>query len=99
MALERAPVDRPRPSLRDSVADLVVIDHCKCGCASVDFESDVLPGKSTLVADALGQTPDGHNVGIIVWGNDEHVTGLEIYDVETESSKQLPTVVSIRPVG
>lgn len=94
-ALDRAPTDRPRTSLLGDVAGLVVVDRCKCGCATVDFRSDVKPGGSTLLADALGKTADGHYVGIIVWGDDEHITGLEIYDFEPKSSHRLPQPESI----
>jgi len=96
-ALKRAPVKQSRAALLESVSSLVVVDRCKCGCASVDFESNVAAGSSTSIASALGKTPGGTDVGIIVWGDDEHVTGLEIYDFEPESSMQLPTVESIRP--
>ncbi len=66
---------------------------------SIDFESPLGPGTGTRVADAIGKTPDGGDVGILVWGDDLHVRSLEIYDLDVASSRRLPDPDSIKPWG
>ena len=51
-----------------------------CGCASVDFEKEQL-GISQPIADGTGKTANGGSVGIIVWGANNLITGLEVYDL------------------
>ena len=54
--------------------------RCECGCASVDFDAPASDQHSTVVADGIGQTPRGGQVGVIVWGRRYAITGLEVYD-------------------
>jgi hypothetical protein len=98
-ALEKAPVGGDRTSLREKVRSLVVIDRCKCGCATIDFESSIAPGSARVVADGLGKTPSGKDVGVLVWGDDQAISGLEIYDMEPESARELPDPVSVKAWG
>ena len=96
--LERAARVQLPPSLIARLEDLRVIRRCDCGCDSVDFtEHD--PGRpSRPIADATGKTPAGGDVGIIIWGNDEAVTGIEVYDLGAgDGDIKLPVDSSIRP--
>ena len=78
-ALERAPTARPVRHLRIPVDALQVVVTCPCGCDSVGFLEAQPP--SRLVANAIGTRPFGGLVGVLVWGTDEDITGLEVYDL------------------
>ena len=95
--LERASV-RPVTALATaSIPNLSVVGRCECGCASVDFERTPAL-RSTPVADGIGETPRGGQVGIIVWGRPDAITGLEIYDLGAgDGDLVLPRVQSIVP--
>lgn len=72
-ALEGADV----PSL-DPLSSLQVVGRCDCGCASVDFQR-LGPGQvPSLVADAMGETPNGERVNVLVFASDGQFTQLEI---------------------
>ena len=80
-ALEQAGVGSVTTSAVAAIQSLVVVGRCECGCASVDFETEASPERSTLVADGVGKTPRLGQVGIIVWGRPDAITGIEVYDL------------------
>jgi hypothetical protein len=43
--------------------NLIIVDRCKCGCASVDFEELFPDQPSHPVAHGIGKTPRGDRVG------------------------------------
>lgn len=96
--LERARVREVEPLAVASVPTLTVVARCECGCASVDFEASPLEQRSRPLADGIGNTPRGGQVGIIVWGLQNAITGLEIYDLGAgEADLALPLPDSIVP--
>lgn len=60
---------------------LTVVGGCGCGCASVDFVPQDTNGSSHIVGDGMGKTSAGGQVGLIVWGTAQAITGLEVYDM------------------
>jgi hypothetical protein len=82
--------------LAASVPRLRVVSRCGCGCASVDFEQEGQPTTSHPIADALAETPDG-SVGLILWGRDDAITGLEIYELSSANIKTLPAIDDLLP--
>ena len=80
-ALERALVRPVDEAASAAVSTLEVVGRCECGCASVDFDSSTSDQRSTPIADGTGTTPRGGQVGVIVWGRPDAITGLEIYDL------------------
>ncbi len=80
-ALHVAPTNPVSEQLLASIDSLVVVDKCGCGCASVDFEKQHENSGNIPIADAIGLTPRGGEVGIIVWGTTFKITGLEIFDL------------------
>jgi hypothetical protein len=96
-ALKSAPVAEVPPLLLTSVRSLRVVSRCGCGCASVDFSP---PTSNEAVweplADATGKSPTGEDLGIIVWGKDGCISGLEIYSY-TDAPAPLPVIESIVP--
>ena len=95
--LERAPVAPEHARLAASVESLRAVDQCSCGCDSVDFEEQGSVRPAKPIGDAIGTTPAGGVVGVIVWGRDDAITALEIYDLGAgDDGLRLPTIHSIR---
>jgi hypothetical protein len=84
-----APLDE---TAKGAIPSLHVVARCECGCASVDFDAPVSDQPSTVVADGAGQTPSGGQVGVIVWGRCDAITGLEIYDLGAGEDDLVPPV-------
>jgi hypothetical protein len=97
-ALERAATVPGYLALAEGLSALCVIDQCPCGCDSVDFAEHDPENPAEPIADAIGETPAGGMVGVIVWGLPARVTGLEIYDLGAgKDAVRLPTPDSIQP--
>ena len=108
--LSRVHVRGDVESLLKRIDSLYVSGGCDCGCASVDFETSVDQGATSILADAVGTTPEGGLVGLIVWGTETSITGIEVYDLgagydETHPDRvmnervRLPVPESIRELG
>jgi len=84
--------------LSETMDELHVVSCCGCGCHSVDFASHD-PGRgSKAIGDGVGTTPTGGRVGVIVWGTDYAITGLEVYSLgAADSDLKLSVPSSIRP--
>lgn len=83
-------------SANKEIEHLVVVDQCTCGCDSVDFTLHGQSAGSSLYVAVIGTTPKGGRVGVIVWGKDGHVTGLEVYDLGAgDGDLKLPIPESI----
>lgn len=96
-ALERCAETPDAQELSSSVSSLRVVDQCQCGCPSVDFarRSSLHPRP---LADGLGITRNGNQVGVIIWGVSDAVSGLEIYDMSASASElKLNDLKSIIP--
>jgi hypothetical protein len=86
-ALELAPSDRPIRELRHPLETLQVFSICPCDCCdSVHFIPEEGPG-SRVVAQAVGTRPFGGLVGVLVWGIDDQITGLEVYDLSFDDKR------------
>jgi|SRR5262245_52332616 len=97
-ALDRAPSDRPIGELRVPLEALRVVATCPCGCDSVEFRLD--DAGSHPVADGFGTRPFGGLVGLLVWGTETEVTGLEVYDLSfDEKGIRLPVAESVTRSG
>jgi hypothetical protein len=96
-ALDRCAEIPEARHLLSTVSSLCVIDQCQCGCPSVDFERN--PASHPLpIADGLGITANGDQVGVIIWGSSDVITSLEIYDMSaTASQLKLNDLKSIIP--
>ena len=82
--------------LMPAVSSLRVVGRCSCGCASVDFENSEQSAQSHPIADTMGETTDGA-VGLILWGHDNSITGLEIYALDSTKIDVLPSVANLLP--
>jgi hypothetical protein len=91
----RAPLDE---TVRATIPNLEVVARCECGCASVDFDAPTSQQRSSVIADATGHTPRGGQVGVILWGRSDAITGLEIYDLGAgDDDLVLPVPTSVIP--
>jgi len=73
----------------------VVPTACQCGCASLDFEIGGWGG-ARILADALVLYPEGKKAGLILWGKNGRITGLEIYDLDPKASHHFPELANLR---
>jgi hypothetical protein len=95
--LERAERVALAPHVFEGLQSLRVIGGCECGCDSVDFAEHDSERPSRPIADGTGKTPAGGDVGIIIWGTDDAVTGIEVYDLGAgDEDIKLPVESSIR---
>jgi hypothetical protein len=96
--LGRAPKEAVLPHVTPSLGTLRAIGQCGCGCDSVDFVPHDPSHMSHPIADGSGKTPAGGDVGVIVWGHPDSVTGLEIYSLGApDHDLKLPLPESITP--
>jgi hypothetical protein len=93
--LVHAPVGGALAHLVPTVKTLRVVGRCSCGCPSVDFEVDGQTLPAQPIADATGQTADGTDVGVILWGRTDVITGLECYE-RGRAIKALPLVATLQ---
>lgn len=97
-AVNAAPLVQDAESFLEGLSSLRVTGRCKCGCASVDFGEPPPPGQSARIADAIGVTDAGGNVGVLVWGSAGRVSALEIFDLGAgQDGLVLPRRGSLRP--
>jgi hypothetical protein len=96
--LERAAVSPGYEPLAANLEHLRAVARCSCGCDSVDFCVYNPDRPPRPIGDGTGQTAAGGSVGIIIWGTDETVTGIEVYDLGAgDDDLRLPVPSSIRP--
>ncbi|QMV18317.1 hypothetical protein GOB94_06165 [Granulicella sp. 5B5] len=87
-------------SFLGQVSFVKVVSHCRCGCPTINFEvsREAERGHSDgrVVVDLLGRTPDGGQVGILVFADDGFLSELEIYELdELPHPFPLPTLESL----
>jgi hypothetical protein len=98
--LERAAVSPEFKALGASVDNLRAVDQCDCGCASVDFVEGGSLQPAMPIGDGMGTTAAGGVVGVIVWGRDGGITGLEVYELGSDDDGlRLPVPTTIRSLG
>jgi len=93
-ALQRAGTGIANSEIETKIPSLVVLAYCPCGCGSVSFDVS-RDRRYGLIADGYAVTDDGTNVGVIVWGDAETISGLEIYRADEDDPK-LPMPQSVR---
>lgn len=96
--LERAGNVQVDAAVLTRLENLSVVSGCECGCDSVDFAEDDPQRPSRPIVEGIGKTRAGGVVGIIIWGADDAVTGIEIYDLGAgDGDVRLPVEGSISP--
>ena len=77
-AVRFAPADGAEAPPLDQLDSLQVVGKCQCGCASVDFQHIKSGQIAQIVADAIGETPSGEQVGVLVFALGGDFVGLDI---------------------
>lgn len=83
------------------LADLSVVGRCPCGCPTIDlalgdrYQRKTAPSK--ILADLVGTTPEGIEVGVILHAREGEISELEVYAIaDVKQSFRLPTIESLK---
>jgi hypothetical protein len=77
------------------VKELRVLEGCRCGCSSLDFQPKAWGG-ARIIADALAVYPDSQQAGLILWGREGQIVLLEVYDCHPGASHRFPQISDLR---
>ena len=80
-----------------SVESLRAVGACECGCPSIDFVSQEETVGSAPVAEALGTSPEGVDVGLLIWAKGVAIVGFELYNFGDAVPFSLPHIETLRP--
>jgi len=94
-AVRVAPVDHVEIPSLDGLESLQVVGKCECGCATVQFRYPRSGEIADIVADAVGETATGEQVGILVFASEGRFTQLEIVGYSDDPAP-LPIASTIR---
>ena len=87
--------------LRSQVEQARVVSHCRCGCPTVDLGitgMERTSGGSQILADFIGQTPEGFRVGVLLHAREGRLSELEVYNLsEKEGAFSLPFIETLEP--
>ena len=77
---------------------LQVVGGCRCGCPSIDLElaSAEANGMPTPVILGDAESPEGVQVGIILWARGGRLSGLEVHPWDGSEIIRLPTPETLR---
>jgi hypothetical protein len=80
---------------------LHVVSHCSCGCPTVDLAvvnaQASTTGPSRILADFLGVTPEGQQVGVMLHAREGKISELEVYPMDETVGSSLPKIESLNP--
>ena len=79
-----------------------VVSRCSCGCPTIDLAVDGkhVRGGSELVADFVGKSPEGIQVGVILHCRAGQISELEVYAIdEVKGAFGLPRPDALAPLG
>ncbi len=80
------------PAHRHPAENLRVVGGCGCGCTTLHFRPLEQQRGTKILADALAAYPDGQQAGLILWGREDEIVMLEVYDFQPGSSHRFPDV-------
>ena len=80
---------------------LRIVGGCDCGCPTVNFavgSRREISGPPRIIADFIGMTPAGIEVGVILFAAGEQISELEVYSLSGAEGKfSLPAIASLHP--
>jgi hypothetical protein len=76
------------------VTDLRVVGGCDCGCSTLYFHSNTT-GSQTMLADAVAIYPDKQQAGLILWGRENEIVMLEVYEMHPVADR-VPEIADLR---
>jgi hypothetical protein len=79
-----------------------VVGGCGCGCPTialgVEGAKEATKGPSQILADYIGETPEGWLVGVLLHARKGKLSELEVYNLsEHDGQYSLPTIASLKP--
>ena len=88
-------------SISVTTRSLHVVSHCSCGCPTVDLAvvnaQASTTGPSLILADFLGITPEGQQVGVVLHARQGKISELEVYPMDTIVGSSLPKIGTLSP--
>jgi len=76
------------------VTALRVVGLCDCGCSGLYFHSNS-SGPQTMLADAVAVYPDKQQAGLILWGRENEIVMLEVYEMHPVADR-VPEIADLR---
>jgi hypothetical protein len=89
----------------ESLQDARVVPCCTCGCASIDFHTNDPNATGTqrprlrgsnILAEAFTLWPDGFRAGVMLWGTEGRLIGIELYELGGGAIDRFPTLETLR---
>ena len=87
----------------ESLEEAFVVSACSCGCASIDFvlgegaAGNRSPLRSTsIIAEAYTLWSDGTRAGVMLWGTEGRLLGVELCELGGGGLDRFPTVQALR---
>lgn len=76
------------------VSQLKVVASCTCGCPTLDValgeRKSRTVGASTILADAVGQSPEGVPVDVILHARESEISELEVVSLDATKVFSMP---------
>jgi len=94
--LTRAPIGQSCEASSHDIGSLTIVGKCSCGCESLFFSGIAEAKDQFRLADGLGYTEDGEEIGMILWASGSRIVNLELYNY-SENPARLPPPDSICP--
>jgi hypothetical protein len=92
----RAPTGESCEASSCDIESLKIVGKCPCGCESLFFTGIDEATEQFRLADGLGYTEDGEEIGMILWASGSRIVHLELYNY-SENPARLPPPASICP--
>ena len=76
------------------MADATVVSRCSCGCPTIDLAVKGVRGhgRSDILADVAGISPEGVRVGVFVHAREGLLSELEVYSITGDEPYTLPRI-------
>jgi hypothetical protein len=83
------------------IANVNVVGKCTCGCPTIDLalgnREQRKTAPSIILADFIGKTPEGIEVGVIVDAREGEISELELYAIpDWKGPFNLPSIESLK---
>ncbi|TGK77679.1 hypothetical protein EHQ24_18860 [Leptospira noumeaensis] len=84
----------------NNIANIIVQDKCKCGCASIDFlnRKEYKKSNLTIISDFKWKDNKNNLFGIFLFEVNSKLAGLEVYSIDgnAETPKILPNIQNLQ---
>ena len=83
------------------IVNVNVVGKCTCGCPTIDLALGDREQRKTapshILADFVGKTPEGIDVGVILHARDGEISELEVYAIpDVNGAFSLPSIESLK---